>query len=201
MDRVWWENVLRVLARPRAVFAAMRDDDDEAADSRVDPINAIVGLAAISAVSWAPQTGRFFSDPEIDGLLVAVILVVSGAFYGFFGYFLFGALTRVGLATVGLTGADKRLVRHVAAYSAVPVAASIVLLPVRLALYGGAIFERGAESGQEAVAVAFLATVAWSVALLALGLRVVFALDWRRAVAAVLLPAFLPTVIVVGLLT
>ena len=200
MERLWWENVLRVLTRPRAVLAQFRDGGEEAADARVEPINAVVGLAGISVVSWAPETGRLLNDPAIDGLLVAVLLVLSGALYGFVGYFALGWLTKVGLATIGVSDTRRRP-RHVLAYAAVPVALSIVLLPVRLALYGGDVFERGAETGSEVLAVLFLACVAWSIGLLALGLRAAYGLDWRRAAAAALLPAFVPAVAVAAVLT
>lgn len=203
MERAWWENVLRVLVRPREVFAAFRDDSDDdadAADARVEPINVIVGLAAVSAVSWSPETGRLFSDPAIDGLLVAVLLVLSGALYGVVGYFFFGWLAKVGLATVGVRD-ERRRPRQMLAYALTPVAASIVLLVVRLALYGGDVFERGAERGSEVLGAVFVATIAWSIGLLALGLRTVYDLDWSRAVAAVLLPAFVPAVAIASVLT
>ena len=200
MERAWWENVLRVLARPREVFAGFHDDTDERADARVEPINAVVALAAISAVSWSPETGRLMSDPAIDGLLVSVLLVLSGALYGLVGYFVLGWLTKVGLATVAVRDGRRRP-RQLLAYAAAPVALSLVLLPVRLALYGGDVFERGAERGSEVLAVLFLATVAWAIGLLVLAVHVVYDLDWSRAIAAVLLPAFVPAVAVAAVLT
>ena len=200
MERLWWENVLGVLTRPREVFAGFRDDTDEAAEARAEPINAVVVLAGIAAVSWAPATGRLLEDSEIDSVLVAVLLLLTGAIYGAVAYFGFGLLLRVGLATVGVSEPARRG-RQLLAYAAVPVALSLVLLPLRLALYGRAIFERDGEGAANAVLGALeLGAIAWSVVLLVIGLRIAFGLPWVRAVAAAILPALVPAVAAAGIL-
>ena len=200
MERLWWENVLGVLTRPREVFAGFRDDTDEAAEARAEPINAVVVLAGIAAVSWAPATGRLLEDSEIDSVLVAVLLLLTGAIYGAVAYFGFGLLLRVGLATVGVSEPARRG-RQLLAYAAVPVALSLVLLPLRLALYGRAIFERGGEGAANTVLGALeLGAIAWSVVLLVIGLRIALGLPWVRAVAAAILPALVPAVAAAGIL-
>jgi hypothetical protein len=200
VERLWWQNVLRVLTRPRDVFAGFREDPDEAAEARAEPVNAIVVLAGIAAVSWAPATGSLLEDPEIDSILVAVLLLLTGAIYGAVAYFGLGLLLRVGLATVGISEPARRG-RQLLAYAAVPVALSVVLLPLRLALYGRAIFERDGEGAPNAVlGVLQLGAIAWSVVLLVIGLRVAFGLPWVRAAAAAILPALVPAVAVAGIL-
>ena len=70
-----------------------------------------------------------------------------------------------------------------------PLAASLfVVLPVRLALFGGDTFHDGGadEGAGEAVVLALqLGFVAWSVALLVVGVRVVHGWSWPRSAAAV----------------
>jgi hypothetical protein len=64
----------------------------------------------------------------------------------------------------------------------------LVLLPLRLALYGGDTFHDGGrdEGAGEAVLLALqFAFVAWSLVLLVLGVRVVHGWSWPRAVAVV----------------
>lgn len=199
MERLWWERLLRVLVAPREVFEGFRDDTDDAADARTEPINLVVLAAGISPVSWAPATGRLLDDPEIDALLVAVLLFLTGAIYGLFGYFFLGALTRLGLAVVGVSERWRRP-RQLLAYAAAPVALSVVLLPVRLALYGRDVFRGGAEGGDTVLGALEIGAVAWAVALLALGLRTVYRLPWVRVVAAAVLPALVAAVAIAAIL-
>jgi hypothetical protein len=199
LDATWWRRAGDVLAHPVAVFAAFGDDTDADADARSEPINAIVVLAGIASVVWAPSTGRLLDDPEIDAILVVVLLFLTGALYGFVGYFLLGALLRLGLATVGVAERWTRP-RHLVAYACVPLALALVLLFVRLVVYGGDIFRRGAESGDVVFAALELGVLAWSIALLAFAVRVVYALPWTRAVAATILPALVPALAVAATL-
>jgi hypothetical protein len=70
----------------------------------------------------------------------------------------------------------------------VPLALSLVLLPVRLALYGGDIFRSGgADSGSGAHVFTVLEAGfgLWSVALLAIGIRVVEGWGWPKTVGAI----------------
>jgi hypothetical protein len=77
----------------------------------------------------------------------------------------------------------------------VPLAASLLLvLPLRLAIYRGDTFRGGGSdegSGERALLVVQLALVAWSLALLVLGVRVTHGWTWLRAVAAVVAAAAL----------
>src|ERR687887_674629 len=90
-DRVWLARALLVLFDPRPVFAALRDDSEDAARARQEPILAIVGLAGIASILWTSVAGRVMDDPAFDGLVVAVWAFIGGAFYGLFAYFALGA--------------------------------------------------------------------------------------------------------------
>jgi hypothetical protein len=192
-----------VVHAPRAVFAAFRDETDEKADARIEVVNAIVILAGISTILWAPATGRMLDDPEIDGILVAVLAFLTGALYGLAAYFLLGILLRLGIRAEG--GVEpKRRARHLVAYASVPLVASLLLLtPVRLGIFGGDVFRSGgADDGAagSAFVVLELACVGWSLALLAIAVRVVHRWPWRRAVVAVVPVALLAAVIVAAAL-
>src|ERR671928_391632 len=91
-DRAWLARALLVLIDPRPVFAALRDDSEDAARARQEPILAIVGLAGIASILWTTTAGRVMDDPAYDGLVVAVWAFIGGAFYGLFAYFAIGAV-------------------------------------------------------------------------------------------------------------
>src|ERR687886_183090 len=90
-DRVWLARAALVLLDPRPVFAALRDDSDDAARARQEPVTAIVGLAGIASVLWTPVAGRMLDVRDVDGLVVAVWAFVGGSIYGLFAYFALGA--------------------------------------------------------------------------------------------------------------
>ena len=74
-------------------------------------------------------------------------------------------------------GITYRQARHVLAFASAPVALSLLVLwPVRLAVYGEDLFRTGGSdhgAGNTAFVVLELLFVAWSLALLVLGLRAV----------------------------
>jgi hypothetical protein len=167
-----------VLVRPREVFAAMRDDSDAAARARSEAILALVLLTGIGTVLWTPVAGTVMdvNGPHAgDGLDVAIWAFFLGSAYGavfyFFGGLVLYALTRL----VG--GITYRQTRHVLAFASAPVALSLLLLwPVRLAVYGEDLFRTGGTdhgAGNTAFVVLELLVVAWSLALLVLGLSTV----------------------------
>src|ERR687888_134899 len=71
-ERAWLARALLVLIDPRPVFAALRDDSEDAARARQEPILALVGLAGIASILWTSVAGRVMDDPAYDGLVVAV---------------------------------------------------------------------------------------------------------------------------------
>ena len=178
-ERVWLQRALFVLVRPREVLALMRDDSEAAARARSEAVLALVWLAGIASVLWTPTYGRLQDDVANDALNVAVIAFIGGGLYGALVYFLGGlvlyALTRV---TGGIT---YRQVRHVLAFASAPVALSLfVVWPVRLAVYGEDVFRRGGAdhgAGNAVFIVIELAFVAWALALLVLGLRLLMRRD------------------------
>ena len=196
LEREWWLRVPLVLTGPRHVFAALRDDSDDAAAARTEPVLAIVLLAGIAGVLAADVSGRLLDDPEFDSLLVAVWAFLAGGLYGLAGLFLVGALLHLGETFAGSLGSFRRT-RHVLAFAAVPLAVSLVAWPVRLAIYGeDTLRSRGDDTGLgvsifEALELGFLA---WALALLVLGVRTVHGWSWTRSAAAsapVLVPALL----------
>jgi hypothetical protein len=197
-QRAWWGRTLQVLWRPRDVFTALRDDDPGDLAARQEPILAIAILAGMGSVLITPAWGRLQDDGTVDGLVVAVVTFVGGGFYGAAGYLLLGLAVWLGMRGVGVLE-SYRSARHVVAFSAVPLALSVVVTaPVAIAAFGKDFFASGGAdegTGRAIVVGLGLAFVAWTLALLALGLRTTYGLAWRGvagtvALAAVLVAAF-----------
>ena len=186
-ERQWWLRVLAVFLDPKPVFVALREDAKEDQEARLEPLLLIVLLAGIAGVLATPRFGRLFDDPAIDGpALISVVVFFAGGFYAFAGYFGLGGAVYLGARGLGSLGTYRRS-RQVLGFACVPLAASIVLLPLRLALFGGDAFASGGSDDGTAgtvVAVVQLAFVAWTVGLLLLGVRAVHGWTWARAAAA-----------------
>jgi hypothetical protein len=204
--RAWWRRVPRVVTAPRPVFAALAETDDVDVDARAEPVLAITILAGMAAVLVTPAWGTLMNDPTVDGLVVAVLTFVGGLVYGAAGYFLLGLALWLGARAVGVE-APFRIARQVVAFAALPIALSLaVVVPTIVLGYGEDWFRSGGDddtgSGRTVVTLLSLAFVAWSLGLLAVGLRVTFRLPWRGVVGALLLAgvllaafAVLPTVL------
>jgi hypothetical protein len=191
-EREWWLRTLAVFQSPRAVFAALRDDSQEQAAARQEPVLALVLLAGMEGILLTDASGRFLDEPLADdSLAVAAVLVfLAGAIYGAASYWLGGALLHVGLRGAGGSG-SYRQARHLLAFAAVPLALSLVVVwPVRLAVYGGDSFRTGGadEGAGKAVFDALSAVfVAWALGLLALGIAVVNRWSVLRALVSLAL--------------
>jgi hypothetical protein len=199
--RDWWLRLVLVLTAPRAVFAALRDDSSLAAANRSEPVLLVVWLAGIASVLTTSTAGHLMDEQDYDGLLVAVWTFLAGGLYGGFAYWAFGGALYGGTRALGSTGSYRRA-RHVLAYAAVPVALSLVLLPVKLALWGGDVFHRGgsdAGAGTVAFGVLSAAFLLWSLALLALAIRTLHRWTWARSAAAFGVAVLLPALVVVAL--
>ena len=88
------------------------------------------------------------------------------------------------------------------AFASVPIALSLVLWPVKLALYGDDWFRSGGrDSGTATVAFDVLgaAFLAWALALLVTGVRSVHGWTWTRAAAAAGLALLVPVALTVVL--
>jgi len=182
-DRAWWLRVPGVLLAPRPVFFALRDDDPDDVAARSEPILLVVWLAGAASVLATPTAGALLDKQDYDAALLAVWAFVAGGIYGAVGYFLLGFALYFGVRLLGSMG-DFRRARQLVGYALVPLALSlVVLLPARLTLYGGDTFRDGGGdegTGEAVLLAAQLAFVAWSVALLAIGVRVVHGWGWLR---------------------
>ena len=186
-DRAWWLRVPAVLLSPRSVFYALREDDPDDVSARSEPLLLVIWLAGAAAVLATPTAAGLLDKADYDALLLAIWAFVAGGIYGAVGYFVFGFALFFGARLLGSLG-DFRRERQVVGFALAPLALSLlVLLPVRLALYGGDTFRRGGpdEGTGEAVLLALqLGFVAWSFGLLAVGVRVVHGWSWLRTLAA-----------------
>jgi hypothetical protein len=199
--RDWWLRLALVLISPRAVFAALRDESSQAAANRSEPVLLVVWLAGIASVLTTSTAGHLMDTQDYDGLLVAVWTFLAGGLYGGFAYWAFGAALYGGTRALG-SARSFRGSRHLLAYAAVPVALSLALLPVKLALYGDDVFHRGgADTGADAVALGVVsaAFLLWSLGLLAIGIRTVQRWSWSRTAGALGMGAVLPLLVVLAL--
>ena len=171
---MWLSRAVTVLWQPREVLAGLRDDSDETARARGEAVLALVLLTGIAGVLWTPVAGTILNDVTLDWLDVAVWAFFGGSIYAITLYFV-GGLVLQWLARAG-GWISYRQARHLLAFSAAPVALSLfVVVPVRLAVYGEDVFRSGGSdrgAGEWAFVGVELTLVAWSLVLLALGLRI-----------------------------
>jgi hypothetical protein len=162
-----------VLVNPREVLAGLRDDSDDAARARGEAVLALVLLAGIATVLWTPVAARFLDDATLDWLDIAVWAFLGGGIYAVTLYFLGGMLLQWLTRAVGWI--SYRQARHVLAFASAPIALSLFIVwPERLAVYGEDVFKGGGSdrgAGNLAFVSVELLFVAWALALLLLGLR------------------------------
>jgi len=190
--RAWWRLLPRVLTRPRDVFVALREEDEVDVDARSEPILLVVLLAGAAGVLLTPAWATLLDEQSLDWLVLAVVTFIGALFYGTAGYFLLGLAMWLGARAVGV---DKRArpSRQLVAFAALPFALS--LFPTVAAIVFGFGYDwfktGGGDDGTGRVvvlAIAF-ALAAWSVGLVALGLRMTFGLPWRGVAGALALAA------------
>lgn len=191
MERLWWERTLLVLRRPAEVFAALREEDD---DSRSEPLLAVVILAGIAGVLGTNAFAHSLDDFELDGLTLAVVAFIAGGLYGLAGYFLLGFLVYAGARAAGSDASYGRA-RQIVGFAVVPLALSLLVWFVRIAVYGGDPFRSGGEDtglGNRLFEAVEIAALLWSGALLVVGLRAYHGWSSARALAAALPALALP---------
>lgn len=188
--RRWWRLLPLVLTSPTRVFRALREDDEDDVAARQEPILLIVLLAGMAGAVITPTWGTLLDDSSVDGLVVAVLTFIGGGAAGAVVYAILGVSLWIGIRGAGSLE-PTRLVRQVAAFSALPIALSIlVTLPIGLIAFGSDYFRSGGSddgTGRDVVLGIGLAFVAWSVVLLGLGLRVTLRLPWRGVAVAMAL--------------
>jgi hypothetical protein len=201
LERNWWLRALAVVAAPRAVFASLRDESDEAAEPRQDPLIVIAALAGISVVLVSPTFRRMLNDGSVSLALIPVLAFMAGSLYAVVVYWLGGGLLYGATRRLGSEGGWRRS-RQVLALAATPLAISLVIFwPVRIAVYGQDLFRTGGDDygrGDAIFGGVYLGIVAWSVWLLLVGVRTVHGWTWPRAAAAVGLAAAFPALIVLA---
>jgi hypothetical protein len=197
-DRSWWLRAPLVLAAPRPIFAALRDDTEEAGDGRQEPLITMAVLAGIAVVLASPTFRRMLNDPSVDLVLIPVLAFVAGALYAVATYWLGGGLLYGATRRLGSLG-DYRRSRHLLALASMPLALALVVFwPIRIAVYGENLFRTGGDDygrGDAVFGGIFLGFLVWTLLLLAIGVRTVHGWSWPRAAGAVALAAAFPILI------
>ena len=74
-ERAWARRAALVLARPRQVFEALRDDSDETAGERQDVVVVLVFVGGVAAALATAGTGAL---DDLDALEILVWIFASG---------------------------------------------------------------------------------------------------------------------------
>jgi hypothetical protein len=200
-ERAWWRRAPRLLWRPREVFAALRDENEETIDALSEPIVAITFLAGIAMFLSTATAGSLFDEQEYDWLLVCVEAVFAGGLVALQNYWLGGAALLLGLRCLGSMSRYRRA-RYVVGLSTAPfVLALAVVWPLRIAIFGSDLFRQGGSD--EGAAGAVLTTVdgaftIWALALVVIGVRTVEGWSWARSTAATAFAAALFALLVLA---
>jgi hypothetical protein len=185
--RAWWLRVPAALLSPRSVFFSLREEDEDDVAARGEPLLLITLLAGMAAVLATPTAADLLDNPEYDATLLAIWTFIAGGIYGAVGYFVIGFAVFFGVRLLGSLGSFRRS-RQIVGFALVPLAASLlVTLPLRLAIYGGDTFRGGGADeglGGDLLLGLQLGAAAWSLALLAIGVRVVHGWDWLRTLGS-----------------
>ena len=187
LERDWWLRLALVLQSPASVFAWLRDDSNEAAAARQEPITAVTFVAGVAVFLSTRTAGRLFDDVEFDPLLIVVECVVAGLLVAVQNFWILG-----GAVALGGRAADSitsyRQARHVVALATAPFVISLVVVwPVRLAMFGSDAFTSGGSDSGAAETVFRVidgAFAAWVVVLLVIGVRTLNGWSWVRTVAS-----------------
>ena len=194
LEREWWLRLGMVFTDADDVFAWLRDDSDEAAGARQEPVLLVGFLAGAAGVLTSNGICHALDDFGLDGVDLAVVVLFAALIYGLVGYFAFGALVYIGEQVADGLGSYRRA-RHILAFACAPLALSLVLWPLRLALYGADNFKSGGSDSGTGGAVfegIETAVVLWCFALLVLGIRTANGWSWRRTAIAAAVPALVP---------
>jgi hypothetical protein len=199
IERSWWLRAPAVLVAPRAVFVSLRDESEESADARQEPLTAMAGLAGIAGVLGTPVARQLLNDASMTNALIPVWAFFGGVMYALAFYWIGGALLFAGARRLGSLGNWRRS-RQILALAGAPLALTLFTLwPVRIAVYGVDLFRTGGNDyglGDTIFGAIDYGAIAWSVCLLVVGVRAVHGWSLARAVGAVALAAVVPALIV-----
>jgi len=189
-SRRWWRRVPEVVTAPWVVFAALAETDEVDVDARSEPILAITMLAGIAGVLQAPDWGTVMDSSGVDWLAVIVVTFLFGLIYGAAGYFVLGLAVWLGAKGAGVDP-PFRIARQIVGFAALPMALSLVVLVPAIAIgFGEDWFRSGGSDngvGRAVVVGIGLAFIAWSLGLVAVGLRATFRLPWQGVIGALAL--------------
>jgi hypothetical protein len=146
----------------------------------------VIFLAGIAGVLSTSTASHLLDDSDYDVVNIAIWAFIFGGIYGAASYWGLGALVHGGSKALGSQGSYRRS-RHVLAFAAVPVALSLIVWPVKLALYGEDSFRTGGSdsgSGAHVFTALTVAFAVWAAVLLVIGVRSVHGWSWARAAAA-----------------
>ncbi len=189
LEREWWLRLALVLQSPASVFAWVRDDSDEAAAARQEPITALVFVAGVCIFLGTRTAGRVFDDAEFDNnyFLLLVECVFAGFLVAIQNFWILGAAAFLG-GRAADSVATYRQVRHVVALATAPFVLELVFVwPVRLAMFGSDTFRSGGDDhglAQHVFRGFDAAFLAWTVLLLVVGIRTLNGWRWPRTVAS-----------------
>jgi hypothetical protein len=201
LERSWWLRAPAVLVAPRAVFVSLRDDSQEAIESRQEAITAIAGLAGIAGVLGTPVARQLLNDASMSTSLIPVWAFFGGVVYAFAFYWLGGGLLFAASRRLGGLGSFRRS-RHLLGLASAPLALSLFTFwPIRIGVYGVDLFRTGGNDygrGDEIFGGIWYGVLAWSLCLLVIGVRAVHGWTLARALGAVALAAVVPALIVIA---
>ena len=200
LEQSWWLRAPAVLVAPRPVFVALRDDSEEAAENRQEPLIALLCFASIAAV-LGTSAARTILNEGGSSLIVPIWAFVGGAFYALAVYWAGGGLLFGAARRLGGVGSFRRA-RNLVALASAPLALTLFTLwPIRIAVYGENLFRTGGDDygrGDTIFGAVYYGILAWSIYLLVVGVRSVHGWTWGRALAVVGLAAAFPALIVLA---
>jgi hypothetical protein len=186
-ERDWWLRLVLVLTQPASVFVWVRDDSDEAATARQEPITAVVFLAGIGIFLSTRTAGRLFDEIEFDWLLVLVEAVVAGLLVGIQNFWILGGAVYLG-GRAADSAATYRQARHVTALATTPFVLSLLFVwPVRIAVFGKDAFRSGGSdhgAAEDVFRGSDAAFALWAIVLLVVGVRTLNGWSWPRTFAS-----------------
>jgi hypothetical protein len=199
VERQWWRRLVRMLTAPTSVFVWVRDDSEEAAAARQEPLTAVVFASGIAIFLSTRTAGRLFDDIEFDWLLVVVEAIVAGLLVAIQNFWILGGAVYLGSRAAD-SAASYRQARHLTALATTPFVLGLVFVwPVRLAMFGADAFRSGGSDHGAAEAVfraIDVGLLAWCAALFLIGVKTLNGWTWARSLAGVAVAAVVTTLFV-----